>query len=246
MENNIIMLQKEFKRIKGMEYIRSVRKGNTGVGATFESLLGKGEDDLEIPDFGGIEIKTRRSYSKAYITLFNAVPTGSGYYEVKRLRDNYGYRDSKDYKLKQLNVDLFTNKINYVGLYYGFKIRVNKDDEKIYLEIYDRNNFLIDDNTYWDFDVLLEKLSRKLQVLAVVKAWPNWVNGYEYFKYYDMRIYVLKDMYKFIDLIDNGIIKITLKIGSYHDTKRYGMVSSHGDGFCIKESDLLELFDLYR
>ena len=90
---SIRKLQKKFKEIRRMEYVKSVRTGSTGVGATFEALLGKEEDSLEIPDFGGIEIKTRRSYSKSLINLFNAVPTGSTYYETKRLRDMYGYRD---------------------------------------------------------------------------------------------------------------------------------------------------------
>lgn len=246
MNTNIELLQRKFQEIKNMEYVKSIRKGNTGIGATFEYLLGKNEESFEIADYYGIEIKTKRSYSKAYITLFNAVPTGSGYYEVKRLRDTYGYRDPKDETLKQLNVDIFANEFNKIGLWYYFKLKVDKKEEKIYLLIYDRYYNLIDKTTYWDFDILKEKLYRKLQVLALVKAWPNRIGEYEYFKYYNMNIYILKDFNTFIDLIDKGIIKITLKIGSYHDKKRYGQVSSHGVSFCIKEEDLLKLFDLYR
>ena len=66
-DENIRKLQKEFKKIKGMEYIKTVRNGPTGVGATFEKLIGKEEESFEIPDYYGIEIKTRRAYSKAYM-----------------------------------------------------------------------------------------------------------------------------------------------------------------------------------
>ena len=112
--------------------------------------------------------------------------------------------------------------------------------------VFDKYRNLIDNSTYWDFEVLKEKLERKLQILAVVKAWPNRIGEYEYFKYYKMNIYILNGFNQFVDCIDRGIIKVNLKIGSYHDYKRYGNVSSHGVSFCIREEDLGYLFDIYR
>lgn len=246
MDENIRLLERKFLEIKKRGYVKSVRKGPTGVGATFESLLNKNEESFEIPDFYDIEIKTKRSYSKSYITLFNAVPTGSSYYEVKRLRDNYGYPDPKYKTLKQLNTEVSSNNLTKVGLWYYFQIKVNREDEKIILLIYNWNKELIDSNTYWDFDILKEKLERKLQVLALVKAWPNNIGDSEYFKYYKMSIYILKSFDQFIEAIENGKINIKFKIGSYHDEKRYGQVSAHGVGFAIKEEDLSNIFELYR
>lgn len=246
MDKNIKLLQKQFKKIKSMEYVKSIRRGNTGVRATFEYLLEKNEESFEMPYYYGIEIKVKRSYSQAYITLFNAVPIGSHYHEVKRLRDIYGYRDPKDKNLKKLNVDIYSNKLNKIGLWYYFKLKVDRETEKIYLYVYDKYKTLIDTSTYWKFDILKEKLYRKLQVLALVKAWPNRIGECEYFKYYGMNIYILKDFNAFINSIEKGLIKIVLKIGSYHDKKRYGHVSSHDVSFCIREEDLLNLFDLYR
>lgn len=245
-ENHILLLQKEFLRIKKLEYVKSVRGGSTGVGATFESLLGKNEDSLEIPDFGEIEIKTRRSYSKAKISLFTAVPTGSSFYEVKRLRDTYGYRDVKDRSLKRLNVDVVGNELVAVGVRYFFKLKVDRNQERLYLCIFDKDRKLIDENTYWDFDILREKLLRKLQVLAVVKAWPNRIGGVEYFKYYKMNIYLLRGFQEFVDLLEKGKIIVNFRIGNYYDIQRYGNVHSHGVGFVIDEEDLEGLFEIYR
>ena len=183
-DENIRKLQKEFKKIKGMEYIKTVRNGPTGVGATFEKLIGKEEESFEIPDYYGIEIKTRRAYSKAYITLFNCVPTGSSFHETKRLRDIYGYPSKNDKNLKELYAEVFANESVKVGLWHYFKIKVDKQKQKLILQIYNYKNQLIDDTTYWDFDILKEKLERKLQILALVKAWTNRINGIEYFKYY--------------------------------------------------------------
>lgn len=246
LEKEIQQLQKEFKKIRNLEYVKSIRAGNTGVGATFEHLLGKEEDSFEIPDFGQIEIKTRRSYSKALISLFNAVPTGSSFYEVKRLRDTYGYRDPKERTLKCLNTIIFGNQLNPVGIFYYFGLKIDRKHQKLFLQIYNKQEKLIDETTYWDFDILEEKLIRKLSTLAVVKAWPNRIGEIEYFKYYKMNIYLLKGFSHFIDMLENGKIAIEFRIGNYYDEKKFGMVHSHGIAFAIKEDDLLELFDLYR
>ncbi len=245
-EKEIKLLQKEFLRIKRMEYVKSVRAGTTGVGATFESLLGKNEESFEIPDFGEIEIKTKRSYSQGYINLLNAVPTGSGFYEAKRLRDTYGYRDPKEKNLKRLNTIVKGNELVPVGLHYYFTLHIDKEQQRIYLQVYNKNKILIDESTYWDFDILEEKLLRKLKVLALVKAWPNRIGGIEYFKYYKMNIYLLRSFSDFIRLLETGKIVIQFRIGNYYDEKRYGKVHSHRIGFAIQEEDLEELFEIYR
>lgn len=246
MDKSIKLLQEKFKEIKKKGYIKSVRKGSTGIGATFEYLIGKPEESFEIPDFYGIEIKTRREYSKSYITLFNAVPTGSTFYEVKRLRDNYGYRDPKDHKLKKLCVEVSGNILIKVGIWYYFKLEVDRINQQIRLNIYDIKKNLIDNSTYWDFDILKEKIQRKLQILAIVKAWTNYKNGIEYFKYDKMNIYIFKDFDNFITALEKGEVKIKLTIGNYYDNKRYGMVHSHGVGFCIREENILKIYDIYR
>lgn len=246
MDKKILSLQQKFKEIKEQGYVKSIRKGSTGIGATFEYLIGKIEESFEIPDFNGIEIKTRREYSKSHITLFNAVPTGSSFYEVKRLRDNYGYRDPKDHNLKRLSTIISGDIIIRCGLWYYFKLEVDREKERINLNIYDHKKNLIDNNTYWDFDILKEKIYRKLQVLAIIKAWTNQKNGIKYFKYDKMTIYIFKDFDYFIKAVEDGYIKVKLAIGNYYDEKRYGMVHSHGVGFCIGEENLLKIYDIYR
>ena len=72
--------------------------------------------NFEIPDFDGIEIKTRHSYSKAYITLFNAVPTGSNFHETKRLRDEYWYPCKNDKYLKEFKNFLFAIEKGFIKL----------------------------------------------------------------------------------------------------------------------------------
>ncbi len=51
MEKELLLLKQEFERIKNLGYVQSSRKGYSGIGKTFEDLIGKKEDTLETPDY---------------------------------------------------------------------------------------------------------------------------------------------------------------------------------------------------
>lgn len=243
---SIVELRKKFLEIRDMGYVKSIRNGSTGVGATFEALLGKKEDKLELPDFKGIEIKTKRAYSKSLINLFNAGPKGETEFELKRIRDKYGYPDKIDKKLKRFAAHIVANEMVKVGLFYKFKIKVDREKERVILCIYDWNDVCIDDSSYWEFSVLKEKLFRKLNVFAKVLAWTNKIDGVESFKYYKMNIYILKDFDFFLKALEDGKIKAVFKVGNHYDKDRYGFVHGHGVGFGIADEDLDSIFDIYR
>ena len=59
-----------------------------------------------------------------------------------------------------------------------------------------------------------------------------------------MKIYKLKDFETFINLIEKGIIRISLKIGVFRTGKRVGKIHDHGTSFCIEENNLDKLYDL--
>ena len=46
------------------------RTGPTGIGYTLESELGISENNVSLPDFGSIELKSMRQGAKRLITLF--------------------------------------------------------------------------------------------------------------------------------------------------------------------------------
>src|SRR5574344_982858 len=96
-------LYRRYKEIQKMGYVPAVNNYNSGIGLTFEKLLGLSNNDLEIPDYNGIEIKTRRAYSKSFITLFNATPDGEYLFQIKRIKKKYGYYDMQEYKYKVFN-----------------------------------------------------------------------------------------------------------------------------------------------
>ena len=170
MIESIKYLKKLFYEIKNKGWIESETNNLGSIGHTFEKLLGIQTNELEFPDFDGIEIKTKNKYSSSYTTLFCCTPTGPHFHEVERLKDLYGYPDSKLKECNVLNTSVYSKYKNKVGLNYYFELKVDKEKQKIFLLIFNDKKELIENIVYWDFDVLEEKLYRKLKYLAYIKG----------------------------------------------------------------------------
>lgn len=241
---SITNLKNKFIKIKSGGWHKSIRKGSTGVGATFEHLLGIEENDLEFPDFDGIEIKTKRDNSISYTSLFNYTPEGPHYYEIDRLRNKYGYLDYKLRKYLVINNSIFCNKKTPIGYKYYFLLKVDRAKQKIFLYVFDIHMNLLENDVYWDFDTLEEKLYRKLNFVAFVSAKNKFIDGNEYFYYHKLTIYKIKNFNTFIDLIEKGIVTIKFKIGVYYEGKKIGQIHDRGTSFDIKGYNFNKLFDI--
>lgn len=239
---NIRLLKEKFEIIKKMGYVKGINNSLGGMGTTFEKLISCNSGNFEIPDFEGIEIKTRRSYSKASIGLFSSNPDGKYLFEIERLRKIYGYPAKNDNKYKVLQGDVFGNKKSFIGMNYLFRLDVDWQEEKIFLNIYNKKEELVDHEIFWTFNLLKEKLERKFRLLAIVDVWPSRRSTGMYYNYYKLRIFRLKDFKTFLKLIENGDIYITINISVYFDEKRYGRTNNHGLCFNIPERNLGLLF----
>lgn len=240
--NEILSLKQEFNEIRKLGYVKSTRKGPTGIGKTFEDLIGKKEDRLQTPDYNGIEIKTKMGYSKSYIRLFNATPKGKNEFEIKRLCNAYGYPDRIKTEHKILAFSVQADTKTFVAGRFFFKLNLDYEKKKVYLSIWDKNMHLLEQDVYWDFDTIKEKLEIKLRYLAFIKAWPKTVKGEDYYKYYDIQFYKLKEFDSFLRLIEQGIIRVTFKIGVFRDGPRAGEIHDHGTSFEIQEENINRLF----
>lgn len=236
-------LKREFLRIKSMGYVKSTRKGPTGIGKTFEDLLDKKEDRESLPDYHGIELKTKRAYTKSYTTLFSLAPEGDDEYQVKRLRDKYGYFINNGTKIKVLMCSVQANCSTFVANKYLFKLDVDREKERIVLNVANQNFTVIDRKSYWSFGLIKSRLERKLPYLALVKAWTNYKDGEEYYKYYDIDFYKLKTFEEFLNLLESGTIRITFKVGVYKHGPLKNQINDKGTSFEIQEIDFCKLFD---
>ena len=71
------------------------------------------------------------------------------------------------------------------------------------------------------------------------------VNNIEYFHYYKMTIYLLKNFDTFITLIEKGIIRVSFKINVFLSGPKKGKICDHGTSFDIRECDLHKLYTIY-
>lgn len=244
MDENIYKLKALFDGIKQRGWIESHRKGYTGIGKTFEDLIDKDEENFEIPDFEGIEIKTKRKYtSHTYITLINYTPESKFMDETQRLKDNYGYPDSILKNKKVLNQSVFVNRRAWIGTTYQFELKIDIEKRKIYLYVFDVNGSLIEKESFWSLDILEEKLTRKMNTLALINADSKMMNNKEYLKYSTITFYKFRGVDTFIDLLEKGKIRVSFKIGVFRQGKRFGQAHDHGTSFEIDEKNLILLFE---
>lgn len=239
-ETNKKLLDK-FIEIRKMGWIKSHRNGTTGIGKTFEDLIEKDEESMETPDFFDIEIKTKRINSKTNMTLFNYSPYGNECNQIKYLVENFG-RPCDNYNGK--NVFFLNVNAKYLKRMgnYKFKLMIDSNN-KIVLEIYDLENKLLDNSTFWLKDEVELKLMRKLQKLAVITADSKKNNNVEYFHYNKLRLYKLKSTEAFFELLKSGIVNITFSAGVYKNGEKQGQIDNHGTAFRIAIYDIEKLYE---
>ena len=90
---DILELQEKLSALKQRGYVASLRKGNTGIGYTLETLLGVEENNLQLPDLGAIELKAQRSGTASRITLFT-FNRGAWKISQAEVIEKYGYWDT--------------------------------------------------------------------------------------------------------------------------------------------------------
>lgn len=242
MENNIKLLREKFEAVKEQGWIIG-NKNNTGsVGLLFEQLIGKERENLELPDFKGIEIKVKSDSPEKYIALFHGAPD-SAPLEIDRLKDTYGYPDKILEQAKIFNFSVYSNYRKCISNGYKFSLYVNYKLEKLELIIYDKNNNIIDDKTSWSFELLKEKLYRKLSYLAFIEAESICKNNIKYHRYNKITFYKLKSFDKFIKLIDRGKIRVSFAVGVRRSGNFIGQKYDHGTAFSIRRYHLHYLFD---
>lgn len=160
--------QKKFEEIKNIGYIKTKRKGNTGIGYTLESILGIKENNRKKPDIEGAELKAHRSNSRSMITLFTF---NNKVWQIDQLEaiKKYGSYDSNNRK----------------GLYYTMSLKPNSAGLFLYVTNNDISIRHISGEiiAIWDLNKLYERFLEKIPSLIFVTADVEEIDGIEYFHY---------------------------------------------------------------
>ena len=231
----------EFNRIRNEGYIPSRRAHNTGIGKTFEDYLGVDENNVKAPDFAGFEVKSQRTATSSFLTLFTKSPTHPVGVNAL-LRDSYGEEYEEYPGLKRLHTSIFANQFNTHLGRTGFRIHVDRNDERLVIQAKDLHIGTITDVAYWTYNDVKDCLNKKLKGLFFVSADSKIENGKEYFHYTKAEIYLNPSFDDFLNLIDNGKVMIDIRIGSYKSGRNKGKAHDHGTGFRIKPSDLCTFY----
>lgn len=212
MNENYEELKELFNKIKRNGWIKAHRTGNTGIGKTFEDLLDKKEDNLSLPDFKDIEIKSQRNATNSMITLFTKSPD----YPVcvnTFLRENFGSISSEYDNMKILHTTINTKDFNTHLSGNNFKILVDRNLKRLVLQVQNNNTKqIIYENAYWSFENLQKCLEHKLKYVAIVGADEKFEGSNNYFKFTDIMLITGLTLDKFLEALENGDILVDIRI----------------------------------
>ncbi len=224
-------------------WVRSHRSNNTGIGKTFEDLVGIEENNNQGPDFEEFEIKSHRGEANSPITLFTLAPTFP-----KRantiLKDKYGDNYPDNPSLKRLHTSIFADRKNSYAEKYAFQLVNDSEKEVVKIAVYDlKTGNLLDDAVGYSYEKLKTKLFSKLNNLFYVSAERRFSNGVEEFKFTNATVYTNPSFERFLRILNEGRVQYDIRIGSYQSGKKYGMPHDHGSGFRIREDYILDIYD---
>src|SRR3989339_1227591 len=117
-------LKRKLKAIKALGFVKTHRKGDTGIGKTLEDLLGIKENNIPLPDIGEVaELKSYRKDAKSMMTLFTLEPLPKGGDRDRALLDSFGYSKRDNQRSKELHSTLSCKRYNAQNL----KLKISKD-----------------------------------------------------------------------------------------------------------------------
>ena len=236
--------KKDFLVIKEKGWVPSNRMHDTGIGKTFEDLMGIVENNNLLADYKEVlELKSSREIAQSMITLFTDAPT----YPKKinsLLREKYGQKDA-EFGVKIIHSTFSAVKFNSFIEKFGFKLEVDEHNEKIFIKIKDLQSGKLDElDIYYTFEDLKEIIEKKCKYIAYIKTQSKKEDGKEFFKFNKAVLLSGLTFKKFIDSVKNGFIVYDIRLGVYRSGKNKGKPHDHGSGFRVSKNNLNKVFNI--
>lgn len=236
--------KRDFKSIKEKGFVQSHRSHNTGIGKTFEDLVGVTENNNLLVDYQGVlELKSSRAYSGSMVTLFTKSPLPDGINTV--LRENFGETDEDTNGFKILHTTIMANQFNTYKSKYGFKLHIDDSTERIYIHIKDLNSSeIVFERAYYNYSDLKKIIETKCKYIAFIEADSKNENGNECFHFSKATLLKGFSFEKFLHHLKMGNIRYDIRIGVYKSGTHIGRTHDHGSGFRIVKASIPNVFDL--
>lgn len=222
-----------------MGFVQTTRSGDTGVGATLESLLGIASNSNKQPDYFGIEIKASRHdrgqlTAKNRVNLFSQAPDWRNPVCQSALAALMAYGYSVEDRL-QLYCTVDAIRPNSQGL----MLTIDADAGQLHLLHCDVNTRTV--VFVWDLAKLRSRLQEKHPQSFWVKAAARFDAGVERFHYHSV-VYTSKPLIANLGpAIADGTVTLDLTMSA-----KGGGVRDHGYLFKIWPADLSVLFPAPR
>ena len=225
---DIKTLKEKLRQIKKIGFVKTHRRGDTGIGKTLEDLLGIKENNIPLPDIGEVaELKSYRKNTKSMMTLFTLEPLPKGGDRDRLLLDNFGYSKRDNQRSKELHTTLSCKRYNNQNL----KLSVEKDK----IRVKGKGKRL---NIFWDMESLRNKFDEKLPALVYVLADTKVVDGVEYFHFNEA--YLLEDFD--FELFKKRVRADDIVVDFRMYYRPNGSVRNHGTAFRVKINKLDDCF----
>lgn len=210
----LAQIKKALKEISEKGWIRSRRLHDTGIGKTLEDYLGITENNIALPDFGVMELKSQRANAPSMITLFTKSPNGITNAEIRR---RFGYPNPEFPNIKILHQTINIGRKNAMG----FHCKVNEKQGKLFVL---KNNKALG---YYSLEFLRQKAVEKIgNGLILVFADCKKDRKHEYFHFKEA--WILKDIEPKRFFAPS---KYDIRLGVYHSGNKAGQPHDHGSAF---------------
>ncbi|MBN2488231.1 MAG: MvaI/BcnI restriction endonuclease family protein [Methanosarcinaceae archaeon] len=241
----ISSFKNDFFSIREKGFVPSNRSHNTGIGKTFEDLVGVNENNNKLADYHDIlELKSARELSQSMITLFTIKPTHPPNANTY-LRDTYGHPDLEYPDIKTLHTTISALKFNTYKNKYGFKLEVDDKTEKLFMRVINLETDTTESkDIYNTYEELKHSFEKKCKYIAYISAETKKENGTEFFKFKNAFLLTGLTFDNFIEHIKNGLIVYDIRIGAYKSGKSIGKPHDHGSGIRIRKNFINTVFDV--
>ena len=244
MNNEFENVIQKFKKINKMGYIKGINNNlNNSAGLTLEKCLDKKADSMFFPDYEGIEVKCTQRFSRYNIGLFSLAFDGPELYESNYLLENYGMNDNIFKENKKLIVNLKINKKVLVYNKYYFELKINYEEQKIFIKIYDIDMNHLEDRGFIYFDSLEKRINVKLSKLALFYASKKVIDNNLFFRYYKLECYKYNNFNTFINLLEKGDVSASLMLRFSRNKETIGKNKNKNIQFSVKKESVGKLFD---
>ena len=229
--NHLTELINKLTQIEELGFVKSLRKGNTGVGYTLETLLGVEENNDSGADFGNIELKAKRdrtsgsrlsSFTQAPIWLTNSRKVVKTHGEWKEEKQRINFYTTVKFGTKNPQ---------------GLSLKI--EDATLYLHSAKTGSML----ARWPLAVLAFRQEQKLSNMVIVSAKTKGSGDSEEFHYHSADFYSDPSPEMLKSLIEDGTIVVDTRMWLDPSTNK---LRDRGTAFRIDKSKVPLMYEKYR